>query len=324
MTELRWGLVGASGWAESVFAPAIAAAEGATLAAVLSSRAERARALSERHSAASGYCDLQSFLASDIDAVWVASPNALHAEHAIAALGAGKHVLCEKPMALSAAQCEDMIEAATSHRRLLSIGYHMRHHPDHRTLRAEWARGDYGVPASARAQLYYAYPEAPPTWRRRRASSGGFALCDCATHLIDLLRWFLGDAEELHAALASPRFGFEVEDLAVLTLRFAGGAVGVVDASTGVGAATARLELYGTEGYCVAEDTLFGDAFGSAGRVLRGRPGAQPSVATATPSNPYREQVEAFGRAVRDGETLRVSARDGLENLRLIERARGW
>ncbi len=324
MGEVRWGIVGSTGWSHATFAPAIRAADGARLTAVLSSRPERAEAFRVEHEADAGFSDLDAFLASDVDAVWIASPIALHPEHVVAALRAGKHVLCEKPMALSVADCEKMCEAAEASGALLSIAYHMRHHPDHRTLVEEWQRGDYGEPAAARAHLFYAYPELPPAWRLSRATSGGWALGDIGTHMIDLLRWALGDVEDVHAALGNPRFGLEVEDLAILTLRFQSGAIGLAEASTGAGSAGARFELFGTEGFCVAENTAFGNAMGpSGGRILRSR-GGDLAVSDAAEANPYKLQVEAFGRAVRGEETLRISARDGLENIRILERARGW
>lgn len=322
---VSWGIVGSSGWSDSIFAPAIESAKGATLHAVLSSDAEKAAAFCQRHGAEHACSDIQSFVGSAIDAVWVASPNPMHAEHAIAALAAGKHVLCEKPMALSVAQCEKMIAAAERSGALLSVGYHMRHVPAHAEVVEEWHRGDYGAPAAARAQLYYAYPELPSSWRLKQESSGGWALGDVATHLVDQLRWVLGEVESVHGELANPGWGLEVEDLAVLSLRFENGRLGIADASTGVGAPASRIELYGTEGCCILEGTAFGSAFGGdPGTILRARGGKDPERVDAKPANPYALQVEAFGRAVTGEEEPRVSARDGLENVRVLEKARGY
>lgn len=268
---------------------------------------------------------MDTFVGSAIDAVWVASPNPMHAEHAIAALNAGKHVLCEKPMALSVAECEKMIAAAEESGALLSIAYHMRHLPGHREVVEEWQRGDYGAPAAARAQLYYAYPELPSPWRLKKESSGGWALGDIATHLVDQLRWTLGDVESVHGELANPGWGLEVDDLTVLSLRFENGRLGIADASTGVGAPASRIELYGTEGCCILEGTVFGTAFGGgAGTITRARDGKDPERIDAKPSNPYILQIEAFSSAVIGDEELRVSARDGLENIRVLEKARGY
>ena len=322
---VSWGIVGSSSWSDSIFAPAIVSTDNATLHAVLSSSAEKAASFCQRHGAEHACSNIETFVGSAIDAVWVASPTPMHADHAIAALNAGKHVLCEKPMALSVAQCEKMVAAAEQSGALLSIGYHMRHLPAHREVAEEWQRGDYGVPAAARAQLYFAYPELPDPWRLKRESSGGWALGDIATHLVDQLRWALGDVESVHGELANPGWGLEVEDLAVLSLRFENGRLGIADASTGIGAPASRIELYGTEGCCILEGTAFGTAFGGApGTITRSRGGKDPEQVAAKPANPYALQVEAFGRAIAGDEALRVSPRDGLENIRVLENARGY
>ena len=180
-------------------------------------------------------------------------------------------------------------------------------------------------PPGARAQLYYAYPELPSPWHLKRESSGGFALGDVATHLVDQLRWTLGEVESVHGELANPGWGLEVDDLAVLSLRFEKGRLGIADASTGIGAPASRIELYGTEGCCILEGTVFGTAFGGdAGTITRVRGGKEPERSNAEPSNPYQLQVEAFNRAINGEEALRVTARDGLENVRVLEKARGY
>ncbi|MBI4604303.1 MAG: Gfo/Idh/MocA family oxidoreductase [Planctomycetes bacterium] len=318
---VSWGLLGASSWAEHTFAPAIAAAGNARLAAVLSRDKGRAEALARTHPGAKAYDDLGAFAADpEVEAVWIASPNHLHAEQAIAALEAGKHVLCEKPMATSAADCERMGRAASAAGRVLSVGYHMRHHPDHAQVRADWIAGRLGKPACVRAQLYYAYPQPPPEWRRRRETSGGWAINDVGTHLIDLLRWLCGEAKEVRGHLSSPRFGLETDDHALVAIRFQSGALGIADGSTGAGAPAPRLELYGADGYCVLEGTLFGGG----GTIASGWGNGPPKVRRARAMNLYQLQVESFGRAVRGEGELLATAADGLENVRIIERARGW
>ncbi len=319
--QVKWGVIGASSWAKNTFAPAIVAAENARLCAVLSSDQDKADRLCERLGAEKGYTDLETFLSDpNVEAVWVASPNHMHAEQSLAALAAGKHVLCEKPMATTVADCERMVAAAERADRLLSVGYHMRYHPVHQQLRADWVSGAFGKPIYVRAQLYFAYPRAPAEWRQQWSTSGGWAICDVGTHLIDLLRWFLGVATEVRGELASPKFGCETDDHAVVTARFENGALGIADASTGAGAPAPRLELYGSERYCICEGTLFGIG----GTVATGRLSQAPKVANAEVVPLYQRQAEAFSRAVLSGGRMPVTAQDGLENLRIIEQARGW
>jgi predicted dehydrogenase len=290
------------------------------LHAVLSSSQASASAFCEKHEVEKGYSSLDAFLADDaIDAVWVASPNHLHASQTIAALSAGKHVLCEKPMALNVAECESMLAAAEAANRQLGIGYHLRHHPLHRELQHEWKSGQFGNPVFFRAQLYYANPEPPSAWRQKKETSGGWALSDIGTHLIDLCRWFMGDVEAAQGILTSPRWGFETDDHAIVTMRFKSGAVAIADASTGAGGA-ARIEMYGTDAFCICEKTFFGHG----GLISRGRGNENPNVSGAHNVNPYRNQVEAFGRAVLGEEVFSVPGREGLENLRVMQTSRGY
>jgi 1,5-anhydro-D-fructose reductase (1,5-anhydro-D-mannitol-forming) len=319
--QVGWGVIGASSWAKNTFGPAIAAATNCRVHAVLSSDQAKADKFCQKVGAEMGTTDLKTFLSDPkVEAVWIASPNHMHAEQAIAVLEHGKHVLCEKPMATTAADCQKMLDAAERTGKLLSVGYHMRYHPLHQHLRADWAAGKFGKPICVRAQLYFAYPRPPAEWRRKRATSGGWAICDVGTHLIDLLRWFLGEASEVHGELSSPRFGYETDDHAVVSVRFENGALGVADGSTGAGAPGPRLELYGSEGYCICEGTLFG----TGGKIITGKLSDPPTITNAEFAGLYQLEAEALARSILDGEPLMVTGRDGLENLKIIEKARGY
>jgi 1,5-anhydro-D-fructose reductase (1,5-anhydro-D-mannitol-forming) len=321
MEHVVWGIMGSTAWADMMFGPAIQGASNARLHAVLSSNQANADAFCAKHSVECGYSNLEAFLADDeVEAIWIATPQNLHAEQTIAALEHGKHVLCEKTMAVTAAECESMILAAERTGKLLSVGYHMRHHPLHQELQQGWSEGQFGAPIYARAQIYFPYGEAPTTWRAKKETSGGWAINDVGTHGIDLLRWFLGDASAVHGELSNLRFGLETDDHAVVTIRFRNGAVGVADASTAVGAPAPRLELYGSEGYCILDGTLFGGG----GTVTQSRAGADADVSEAPMAPLYQNQAEAFSRAVRGEEELIVTAEDGLDNVKIIEQARGW
>lgn len=314
-----WGIIGGGGWARSTFAPAVASAANAQLRGVLSRDPGRAAQLTDQYGG-KPYGQLDDFLDDErIEVVWVASPNALHAPQTLAALARGKHVLCEKPLALNVSEAKAMLDAAQRSQRQLGIGYHMRQHPAHRRLQKEFAAGQFGAPVYVRAQLYYAYPEPPDAWRQHRATSGGWALCDIGTHLVDLLRWFLGEPVDVHGLLSSPRFGFETDDHAVVACRFDNGAVGLAEASTGAGGLLPRLEIYGTEGFAVCEGTLFGG-----GTLARGQRGQNPKFEQLDTVNLYVRQVEEFSAALRGDGTFAAPAEEGLRNLHILEKARGW
>ena len=212
-----WGMIGTRGWSDMILGPAINAARGARFKAVLSTKQENAERYCASHGVARGYTDLKAFLADDaIDVVWIASPNHLHKEQTIAALKAGKHVLCEKPMAMNQAECRAMIRAAKKAERLLTIGYNSRHHPRLDALRAQWQAGRFGAPVHMHCQFRYRYPEVPDDWwRLDDEKSGCWVLGDIGTHFIDLLRWFNGEAKTVHAHLANKAYGRSADTAAV-------------------------------------------------------------------------------------------------------------
>ena len=275
-----------------------------------------------------GYTDirLRAFLAddawSDIDVVWIASPNHLHTpstEQAIAALKAGKHVLCEKPMAMNQAECRAMIRAAGKAGRLLTIGYNSRHHPRLKRFREQWQAGRFGAPVRMHGQFHYRYPHVPDDWwRLDDETSGCWVLGDVGTHFIDLLRWFNGEAKTVHAHLSNKAYGRSA-DTAFLTIGFENGAVGTISASTAV-TSGGGIELLGSEGYCRIE----GGFVGLPGTVTTVRKGGDARTAPLKGHDTYKAQVESVTRAVARGEPLAVSAEDGLANVRVIEQARGW
>ena len=315
-----WGMIGARGWSDMVLGPAINAARGARFKAVLSSSAESAERYCGSHGVAQGYTDISAFLADDaIDVVWIASPNHLHKDQAIAALKAGKHVLCEKPMAMNQAECRAMIRAAGKADRLLTIGYNSRYHPRLAKFREQWQAGRFGAPVHMHCQFRYRYPEVPDDWwRLDDAKSGCWVLGDIGTHFIDLLRWFNGEAKTVHAHLANKAYGRSA-DTAFLSIGFANGAVGTISASTAV-TTGGGLELLGSEGCCRIE----GGFVGIPGSVTTVRKGGEPRTAPLAGYDTYKAQVESVTRAIARGKPLAVSAEDGLRNVRVIEQARGW
>ena len=350
-----WGLVGGSGFAADVAGPALLAADGAKLVAVLSrdpGRARRAvRAMSGRDLArryatpwlenklrfsrpahrvdalrrlgalanrgVTLHDDLARFLAEPgVDAVWVASPPALHPAQAAAALRAGKHVLCEKPLAVTSAEARATADAARASGRRFAVGYHMRQHPTHRAVRDLVRAGGLGRVTSFEAVMHFRHPD-PRPWHKRKAESGGWAVCEAGTHLVDLARWLLGgEAVAVEGRLSSASCGFETDDRAVVNVRFDHGAEARIDVDAASDAPRQFFEVVGATGRVRCDETFFGQ-----GGTLA-RDGVAEPVA---PVDLHRLQVERFTRALRgDPDPDLANAEDGVANLEIIERARGW
>ena len=317
-----WGLIGSTSWGNHTFGPAISAARGAKLAAVLSSKRAHADAFCKKHGASNGYTDLAAFLADPaVEAVWVAGPTHLHKEQTLAALKAGKHVLCEKPMAVTAKDCAAMVRAGEKRKLVFGLGYNNRHHPDFRAVRRDWASGVYGKPVHARIHLVVPSPDTKIGWRADPKKSGGWALGNVGTHLIDVARWYMGDVSETYGHMSNLAWGLKVDDHSLVTMGFKNGGSATIMAGMGrVGGGTGRLELYGTKGWCIFDSALFGGG----GTMTTSVDGAKPRTKQLKPVNTYARQVEAFDLAVRGGSAFEASARDGLENLKVMEQARGW
>jgi UDP-N-acetylglucosamine 3-dehydrogenase len=249
----------------------------------------------------------------DIDAVDICTPNRYHAEVAIAAAGAGKHVLVEKPMACSVAEADAMIDAAAAGRVMLSVAHNLRDAPPFFTARRLVASGALGTVVGFRAAFGHAGPHgwAPEAgWFYDPDESGGGALIDLGIHVADLIRFVLADeATEVSAMVTMLTPGIDLA--AQVLLRMAGGAIGTFHASWAARPGPDhQLTVFG------ADATMHLDRR-SPLSVLR--PGAKPE--TITLDGPPADVYAAFARACLAGGPAPVTAEDGRAALAVIEAA---
>ena len=264
---IRFGIVG-PGLVAQLHAKALARIEDARLVAVAGSGpgSDRAARLAADHGAHASD-GLEAMLRDEpLDAVIVCTPHPLHAEQAIAAARAGLHVVVEKPMALSSADCAAMIVAADAAGVVLSVISQRRWHPAVRRLKAAIDEGRIGVPGLATVEvLGWRSPEyyAMDAWRGTREGEGGGVLVNQAVHQLDLLCWFLGPVAEVDgwtANLNHPEI--EVEDTAVAIARFASGAVASIVASNSQRPGLyGRIHVHGRTGASVGVETDAGSSF---------------------------------------------------------------
>ncbi len=322
MANMRWGMIGSSGWAEHTFGPAITHAAGHTMVAVLGSTQTNADGYVARHGLEAGYAQLAAFLAHPkLDAVWIASPPDLHRVHAVAALRAGKHVLCEKPMAVNPADCKAMVKAATAASRELRIGFNNRAHPALQKLAKLVASGKLGEPLEANVQVYYPYPSAPPAWRQNKKRSGGWAIGDIGTHLLDVLGWLMNSPPRAaQGHLTNRCWKLPTDDHAQVRVLYKNGAVGCITACTGAAGGNSRVEFYGTRGYF----SLRGGLFGAPGELEIAFKGRDATVEKIAALDTYAAEIALFGSQVRGRATTLASGEDGATNIALISAARGW
>ena len=321
--KLKWGVIGSAGIARRRTIPeGIMTASNAELTAVYdidpAANAEVAAAFGARA------CECEAaLLASDVDVVYIATPALDHCGQVCRAAAAGKHVFCEKPLAMTVSECDTALQACMDKGVQLGVGLMMRFHAQHQAALGLIREGRIGAPVLGRAQLSCWYPPIPGAWRQDPAKGGGGSLMDLGGHCIDLLEMFLGSVSSVQCVTDNLVQDYASEDTAVVLLEFASGAKGVVDCLFNVPDASSlnRLELYGSQGSILAEGTI---GQGMEGHMIARLESSEGAYAAAQdrdagggisispqPVNMYRAEVKAFSQAVLDGTSPPVSGRDG-------------
>ncbi len=194
--KFGWGLIGTGRHAERFVAPAMGESKTSRLVAVFSRDRIRGREFATKHSCPSVYDSLDELLDDKgVDAVFVCSPNHVHKEQVIRAAAAGKHVLCEKPLAITSADCLAMIHACRNAGVRLAVGFHLRHNPLHAAVREIVSRGTLGEIVFAEVQYMHVIggglSRTSAPWRRDPKIAGGGSFLSTGTHALDLLRFVL-------------------------------------------------------------------------------------------------------------------------------------
>jgi 1,5-anhydro-D-fructose reductase (1,5-anhydro-D-mannitol-forming) len=311
---LGFAILGPGRFAEGRITPALHRAGNCKLVAVVSRDRGRAEAFAEEHGAARAYDDFGAALADpEVQAVWVATPHALHRDHVEQAAAARRHVLCEKPLATTVEDAKAIVRTCRNAGVMLGTGYHLRHHPLHREARRLVMDGELGEIAMAQAE--WSLPPGPPNasapWRRDPDISGGGIVTGTGIHAIDLLRYVLDDeVDELTAmtdAASSPIRPLETR--AQILMRFRRGALAIVRCARGVHAPENDLQLQGTIGALTGHRTI--------DELTRGRlevSGADsPLSGIPAGTDMYALQARAFADAVERGDEPDASGEDGLQ-----------
>lgn len=247
---MRFGLIGCGGIGR-LRAEAIKGVADAELAAVCDVVPELAAEISNVHNAEVA-TDWKSLVQhEDIDAVIISTPPHLHAEMAIAALKAGKHVLCEKPLARTLEECQDMLNAAEQSNKYLATGFNYRFYPSVMKARELLDSGIIGELDHIRSYTGYSATEHSQEWLHDVKIMGGGALRDNGIHLIDLTCYFLGDVAEVKGFASNSVWGFErCEDNGFALLKNKAGKIATLQASwTEWRGYRLQIDLYGSKGY---------------------------------------------------------------------------
>lgn len=284
--------------------------EGHEVAALMVRDADRARSLAERFGAGRATDDVNALVeADDVDAVYVSSPVHLHREHVLRAAAAGKHVLCEKPMADTSAACDEMIAVCREAGVTLGVCFVLRGWPIYRRIRSMIEDGAFGTLIQLRSHLAKWTPRDANEWRLDPARSGGGTLVDVATHYLDLFRFLAGEIDRVAYMGGARVFGWPVEETAHALLSFENGAHGMVTATCTVPAGGPLLEVFGTEATLTLGKTL---------TIVRDGEAVEEPVAFP---DYYSGLLADFGEAVREGRDPIASGEDGRVGMAIVEAA---
>ncbi|MFO8081226.1 MAG: Gfo/Idh/MocA family oxidoreductase [Armatimonadota bacterium] len=315
---VRWSIVGCGDITNKAVAPAINEQPDAEIVSFFSNTAERAEQMRREHGAERSTTNLpEAIEAEDVDAVYVASPVHRHAAETIAAVRAGKHVICEKPMALTVAAGERMIDAAEDAGVHLSIAYYRRFFEKSRRIRSLLEHGAIGVPIACEISICSRPAigvDSPKYWRFMPEKSGGGALMDIGSHRLDLACYFLGPAKEVSGYVDTLDRGGEMQvpDTECILARMENGAHLHCTASWATPASADEFVIRGTEGTI---ETL---RFDQGPLVLR-RAGDEEQFDLSMAENWHYPLIDDFTRALVEGREPQFTGRDGLQASRIME-----
>ena len=303
MTPTRWAVL-APGRIAHTFAADLALTPDAELVAVGSRSPERAREFAAEHGAAASYGTYEELVRDpQVDVVYIASPHALHLEHARLAFEAGKHVLCEKPLTLSVAEAEEMIALAAEHDRFLMEAMWTACHPVILAVRDRIRRGDLGTPRQLHAELGFVVPPGASP-RMHDPALGASALLDMGIYPLTLAHLMLGEVEELTATADLSNDGIDLD--VAISGRYPGGALATMTASL-TSWSSRRAEIATDTGRLTLEDFHHPDAaswVSFAGSVGDGTSGAEPElISGAVPvlGHGFSHEIIEVGRCLEAG-----------------------
>jgi predicted dehydrogenase len=320
--RLRWGILGCARITRRGLVPGIAASRSGVLHALASRDSETARAWCREFQVPRAYGGYDALLADpEIDAVYIPLPNELHRPWVIATADAGKHVLCEKPLALDADEAREMVEHCRSRRVLLMEAFMWRHQPRTRELLSLLASGAIGALRLVRSS--FSFPIEPGDWRLDPARGGG-ALWDVGCYGVCAARQFAGAEPEVIQAAA--HFGPSGVDLSLAAcLRFPGEILAAIDCSFEQ-PFRCSYELVGTRGVIEVPDAYLPPTASNPLAILRALGGASDSDAGSDTTrrlefdstNQYAAMVDAFAESVAAGRLVE-SAEDGLAQMDALD-----
>jgi predicted dehydrogenase len=328
--KVKWAVIGSGGIARRRTIPeGISKANNAELTAVYDINTKVNTEVAKKYDA-KNTSSIDEMLNLDIDAVYVATPAHLHAEHIQVCAKAKKHILCEKPLGITVAEAKETIGLCQEMKVKLGCAFMMRFVAQHQEAISLIKEGKLGRPTYARAQLSCWYPPIEGAWRQNPTTGGGGALIDMGGHCIDLLEMFFGRVAKVSCFINNTIHDYKSEDSAIALLFFGNGAFGTVDTFFCIPDSSSKnaLELYGSKGSILAKGTI-GQA--PAGDMVAFLEQADKSydaqqrrnkghgiVIAPEPINTYQAEIEEFSQAIIEGREPTIGGELGLRSQKVL------
>lgn len=315
--SLRWGIVGCAGIAIRSVIPGIQQSERGEVAAIASRGLEKAKETAAKLGIPQAYGSYEELLEDpSIDAVYIPLPNHLHKEWTIRAARAGKHVLCEKPIALTAAETEEMAEACRTAGVHLEEAFMYRHHPRYAMIHDIIASGEIGELRGIHGTFTFNSSGAASNVRFHRDMGGG-ALYDIGVYPISAARLILGREPEAATvqAMFSPRHD-NVDMMASGLLEFPG-SIGLTFDCAMWAAFRNTLEILGTDGRIELPSAFISPEDAGSNFFVIGKEGRREVEVPVV--NQYSLQADSFAKVVLDGEASPYGAADAIANMRALD-----
>jgi 1,5-anhydro-D-fructose reductase (1,5-anhydro-D-mannitol-forming) len=325
---VRYGILGFGHHGERRLAPAFEHAQNSRLTGIWRRNQDRARENAQHFHIEHVFASPEELCASPaIDAVFVASPDALHCEHTLLALRYGKAVLCEKPLAMNAAEAIRMATAARAAGLPFGVAQNFRYNTSLARMRALLAEGAIGVPVFASAHFSFQSRNSPRMWIKDGSMACGGPIGDVGIHAIDALRFILQQEVLAVSTLAhadpaeSPASDRELEESAAIALEFSRGVLANVQVSFRAVYRT-LVEVVGQDGVLTAECGLNVDRPVTIVHHTACKTVAQEEVSN---SDAYSRMLDAFSATVEGAGAFASPGEDGVQNQRILDAAfRSW
>jgi predicted dehydrogenase len=316
MKALNWGLIGAGDISKKRIAPALRDAANCNFVAVSRARAELAEEFAAEFGAKKWFAGWEDLLAdAQVEAVYIATPVFLHKEQTIKAAEAGKHVLCEKPMALSAAECDEMLAACRANNVKLGIAYYRHFYPVIDRVKEIIASGELGQISFAQINSFEFVEmtdDNPRHWFLEKVKSGGGPMMDFGCHRLEVLTNLFGEVKQLKSIVSNAIFKREVEDTASALFHFENGTCANLTVTHAANEPQDTLDIFGTRG------SIHIPVLNGAEMKIR-ISGEERTESHAPAANIHQPLIEDFTEAVLNGKEPAVTGETGREIARLEE-----